>query len=217
MLRRLIIAGLVMSLASFLALAGENCPSPCKSEEMSSHGQGEKADHHKAPDFTLENYDGMEMSLSDFNDTVVVLEWFNYDCPFVKYHYEGRSTMVDLAKKYEDKGVTWMAVNTTHYAGHQDNKDFAEQHSVPYPILNDSGGKTGHAYKATRTPEIFIVNTDGKIVYHGAIDNAPLGKLNPGEEEKVNYVDKALSELLEEKEITIAKTKPYGCTVKYKD
>jgi hypothetical protein len=84
-----------------------------------------------------------------------------------------------------------------------------------HPILDDSSGKVGRAYKATNTPHMFIINTDGNIVYNGAIDNAPLGKV-PKDKKYVNYVDKALEELTSGKTISIAKTKPYGCTVKYK-
>ena len=62
---------------------------------------------------------------------------------------------------------------------------------------------------------MFIINTDSNIVYSGAIDNAPLGKV-PKDKELVNYVDKALKELTSGKTVSIAKTKPYGCTVKYK-
>jgi hypothetical protein len=62
---------------------------------------------------------------------------------------------------------------------------------------------------------MFIIDTNGNIAYNGAIDNAPLGKV-PKDKELVNYVDQALKELTSGKPVSIAKTKPYGCTVKYK-
>jgi peroxiredoxin len=169
----------------------------------------------KAPDFTLTNYDGKQVSLTGLRGKIVVLEWLNYDCPFVKYHYDTEHTMIDLAKKYADKDVVWLGINTTHYATAETNKAFAEKHAVSYPILDDHKGDVGHAYGATNTPDMFVIDKDGLIVYQGAIDNAPFGKLTEGQTEKINYVDKALTELLEGKQISIPKIKPYGCTVKY--
>jgi len=169
----------------------------------------------EAPQFTLTNYDGRNISLADFEGKIVVLEWLNYDCPFVKYHYETASTMVDLANKYADKGVVWLAINSTNYATAEANKDFAKKNSIPYAILDDHEGIVGHAYSAEHTPELFIINKTGQIAYHGAIDNAPFGKLNEGQTEKINYVDNALTELLAGKNVSVPQTKPYGCTVKY--
>lgn len=168
-----------------------------------------------APAFTLTGTDGNEVSLSDFGGKIVVLEWFNYDCPFVKAHYDNASTMTDMANKYADKDVVWLAINSTNYAANDDNKAFADAHSLPYLILDDHTGRVGRAYGAEHTPEIFIIDKTGAIAYHGAIDNAPLGRLNEGETEKINYADKALSELTIGEEVSTPKTKPYGCTVKY--
>src|SRR4030042_4168580 len=131
----------------------------------------------KAPEFALKNYNNKEVKLADYKGKIIVLEWFNYECPFVKYHYEKATTMKELAAKYKDKNVIWLAINST---GHQEtakNKDFAETHKVLYPILDDTSGKVGRAYHATTTPHIFIINTDGNTAYNGAIDNAPLGKV----------------------------------------
>jgi peroxiredoxin len=170
----------------------------------------------KAPDFTLKNYDGKEFKLADFKGKIVVLEWINRQCPFVRYHYEKKSTMQKLAAKYKkDKKVVWLAIDSTNFHKTADNKKFAEKNKIKHPILDDSTGKIGRAYHATNTPHMFIINTDGNIVYNGAVDNAPLGRV-PKNKEYVNYVDKALGELTSGKTVSIAKTKPYGCTVKYK-
>lgn len=170
----------------------------------------------KAPDFKLNNYDGKEVKLADYKGKIVVLEWINPECPFVKYHYEKKSTMKDLAAKYKkDKKVVWLAIDSTSHQQTEKNKEYAEKNKILYPILDDRSGKVGKAYKATNTPHIFIINTDGNIAYRGAIDNAPLGKV-PKDKDYVNYVDKALAELTSGKAVSIAKTKPYGCTVKYK-
>jgi len=166
----------------------------------------------KAPEFTLKNYDGKTISLSDYKGKIVVLEWFNYECPFVKYHYEKTDTMTGLADKYKGKNVVWLAVNSTGHLTTDKNQEFAEKHNVSYPILDDRSGKVGHAYAAKTTPHMFIVDTDGIIVYMGAIDDSPLGR---EDKDVIKYVDKALAELTSNKEISIPNTKPYGCSVKY--
>jgi len=166
----------------------------------------------KAPEFTLKNFDGKEVSLSDYTGKIVVLEWFNYECPFVIYHYEKVTTMVELANKYKDKDVVWLAVNSTKHLTTEKNKNFAENYKLSYPILDDRSGKVGRAYSAKTTPHMFIINTKGNIVYDGAIDNSPMGRKKEG---VINYVDKALAELTGGKAISTPKTKPYGCSVKY--
>jgi peroxiredoxin len=168
----------------------------------------------KAPDFALNSFDGKQVKLSDYSGKIVVLEWLNFECPYVMGHYGERKTMVELANKYKDKNVVWFAVNSTSHVTVEGNKQFAAQQKLPYPILDDRAGVVGHAYGAQTTPHIFIISPRGNIVYNGAIDNAPLGKTAEGEA-YVNYVDKALAELTAGKAVTTANTKPYGCTVKY--
>jgi len=168
----------------------------------------------KAPDFKLKNHDGKEVKLADYKGKIIVLEWFNQECPFVKYHYEKKSTMKELAAGYKDKKVIWLAIDSTNHQKTEKNRKYAERHKILHPILDDRSGKVGKAYKATNTPHIFIINTDGKIAYNGAIDNTPLGKV-PKDKESINYVDEALKELISGKTVSIAKTKPYGCSVKY--
>jgi len=167
----------------------------------------------KAPEFTLKSFDGKTMSLSDYEGKIVVLEWFNFGCPFVKYHYDNKTTMVDLAKKYKDRNVIWLAMNSTNHTTPEANKEYATKHKLPYPILDDRSGSVGRAYGAKTTPHIFIIDSSGNIAYHGAIDNSPLGKTQGPQ--LVNYVDKALAELTAGKAVSERETKPYGCSVKY--
>jgi peroxiredoxin len=166
----------------------------------------------RAPRLELSSFDGKTVNLSDYRGKIVVLEWFNMECPFSLYHYETKNTMAQLAKKYKDKNVVWFAVNSTNHTTEQANKAFIEKHDLPFPILDDRSGKVGRAYGAKTTPHIFIINPRGRIVYEGAIDNAPLGK---SKEDPVNYVDKALAELTAGEQVSTNETKPYGCSVKY--
>ena len=206
----LAIFGLVLS----VGFAGEH-PTGGKGQEpkVAKEDKAPRA----APDFTLNDINGKAVQLSKLTEKgkIVVLEWFNYDCPFVKDHYNSeKNTMGKLAEKYKDKDVVWLTINSTHYATAETTKAWAEQHGIKHAILMDSDGKVGTLYKAKTTPHLFVVDKKGRIVYDGAIDNAPMGKVTEGQE-MLNYVDQALTELLVDKAITIPKNNPYGCSVKY--
>ena len=169
-----------------------------------------------APDFELADYNGNLVQLNALKGKIVVLEWTNYDCPFVKAHYnETTHTMRDLAAKYADRDVVWLTINSTHYATPETNKAWAEEHELDnQKVLIDQDGAVGKLYKAATTPHMFIVDKTGQLVYRGAIDNAPRGKTPEGEK-YVNYVDQALAELTAGKAVTVKETKSYGCSVKY--
>ena len=166
----------------------------------------------KAPNFTLEDTAGDEVSLSDYSGKVVVLEWLNPDCPFVQRHYKA-GTMKNLATAYGAKGVVWLTVNSTNYMDAAANAKFKASNNLPYTILVDQSGKVGHLYDAKTTPHMYIIDGDGELVYIGAIDDDPRG--NKGEP-ATNYVATALDEVLAGKAVTTVETKPYGCSVKYK-
>lgn len=167
----------------------------------------------QAPEFELQSFDGRKVKLADYKGRVVVLEWFNPDCPYSRYHYETAKTMMDTAKKYQAKDVTWLAVNSTAKSTPEANREFAKKNKVPYPILDDRPGNVARQYGARRTPHMFIIDKDGAIVYDGAIDDAPQGKKEPSAG-KTNYADKALAELTAGHKVTLANTPPYGSPVR---
>jgi len=166
----------------------------------------------KAPEFTLNTFDGKEISLSDYRGKIVVLEWFNFECPYSKYHYETTNTMVGLANKYKGSNVVWLVINSTSHTTPGANKEFTQKYKLPFPILDDRPGKVGRAYGAKTTPHMYIISPRGNILYEGAIDNSPMGRKKEG---VINYVDKALAELTTGKAVSTPNTKPYGCSVKY--
>ncbi|MGE5296727.1 MAG: redoxin domain-containing protein [Solirubrobacterales bacterium] len=168
----------------------------------------------RAPDFTLDSFDGRTVKLSNYKDRIVVLEWMNPECPFTKYHYETAHTMLDLAKKYRDKEVVWLAINSNGGTTPEVNRDFAQKHKLPYPILDDRSGRVGRQYGARNTPQVVVIDKAGVIAYEGAVDNAPIEKQEPSTG-SVNYVDKAISELLAGQKVTMPNTSPHGSTIKY--
>jgi peroxiredoxin len=169
-----------------------------------------------APDFSLPDLDGKPVSLASFRGKTVVLEWFNPGCPFVRYsHAEG--PLKDLAKKHTAGGVVWLAINSgaegKQGAGAEVNKKAGQEWAMEHPILIDASGQTGKAYDAKTSPHMFVIDPKGQLVYQGALDNAPLGKVPS--EGLVNYVDKALAAVAAGTPVEVAETKPYGCSVKY--
>lgn len=173
----------------------------------------------KAPDFTLTDINGKTHSLSEAAGKFVVLEWTNYECPFVVKHY-GSGNMQGLQKTYTEKGVAWFSINSSA-EGKQGNftpekwKDALDQQkAVPTATLLDGDGKVGKAYGAQTTPHIFIVNPEGNLIYQGAIDSKASADPQDIAGAK-NYVKAALDEALAGKPVSEASTKAYGCSVKY--
>ncbi len=168
-----------------------------------------------APDFTLTAADGSVHTLSDYAGQVVVLEWINPNCPYSLRHTR-EQTMVDLTAKYGD--VAWLAINSTA-ADHSDylqpaeHLAFNQKNGVDYAVLYDASGEVGHAYNAKTTPHMYVINGEGTILYNGAIDDDPRGRLSSYERD--NYVDGALTALAMDSAADPATTRPYGCSVKY--
>jgi peroxiredoxin len=164
-----------------------------------------------APDFTLPDQSGASVSLKAQAGKVVVLEWVNPDCPFVKRH-AAAGTMRELATRYAARGVVWLGVNSTSYMSAEDSAKYRAASSLPYPILVDQAGTVGKLYGARTTPHLFVIDATGKVAYQGAIDDDPRGDKGEG---AVNHVAQALDELLAGRPATVPETAPYGCSVKY--
>jgi len=167
----------------------------------------------KAAAFTLSDQDGKKVTLADLAGKIVVLEWFNWECPVTRRHHQAK-TMIDLARKYADKGVVWLGIDSTKHHNVAAIKKWHEKHKLPYPLLDDHEGTVGRAYGARTTPHVFIVDRKGNLVYGGAIDDDPRGrKLKEGKAK--NHVDAILAQLVAGKAVALTQTKPYGCSVKY--
>lgn len=162
-----------------------------------------------APTFTLNDSQGNPVSLADLKGKIVVLEWINRDCPIDRRVIESKfiSTVYD---RFKDQ-VAWFAVDSAAAHTKADYDKTIADFKLTYPVLNDAKGVVGRLYNAATTPHFFIINSDGKLAYIGTIDDDPNGT-KPA---RVNYVDKALSELVAGKTVTLPETKPYGCSVKY--
>lgn len=177
------------------------------------------ADDSNAPEFTLTDTHGNQVSLADYKGKYVVLEWLNFDCPCVKAHYDCRN-MQTLQQTYTTKGVVWLSIVSSapgkqgHYGPDDMNRIAAKRESAATAILLDSDGKVGRLFGARTTPHMFVINPEGMIIYKGAIDSNPTTDANTVKE-AVNFVAKALDESMSGRPVTTAAMQPYGCSVKY--
>ena len=171
-----------------------------------------------APSFTLTDSNGQKHSLSDYKGKFVVLEWFNPDCPFVKKHYSGNMQL--LQKEYTSRGVIWLSINSSapgkqgSYTPQGFNKFMAEKAASPTAVLLDTDGKVGHLYAAKTTPQMFVIDPQGVLIYQGAIDDIPSTDVQDMTKAK-NYVREALDSAMYGIPVAVNTTKSYGCSVKY--
>jgi peroxiredoxin len=173
-----------------------------------------------APDFSLTDSNGKAHSLSQYKGKYVVLEWFNPECPFVKKHY-GSDNMQKLQQEYTSKGVVWLTIDSNapgaegNMTPEQAQKIMSSWKTHQTALLLDPESQVARSYGAKNTPDMIVINPEGKIVYEGAIDNKPTP--NPNDiPSSTNYVKAALDESLAGKPVSNPTTKPYGCSVKYK-
>lgn len=174
-----------------------------------------------APDFTLPDSNGKSHSLSDYKGKIVVLEWLNHGCPFVKKHYNS-GQMQKLQKTYAKKGVIWLSIISSapgkqgYSTPEQANEQIKEKKAAPTALLLDPDGNVGKLYGAKTTPHMYIITSDGVLVYNGAIDDIRSSKVEDIAKAK-NYVQIGLDEALAGKEVSTKTSVPYGCSVKYKE
>lgn len=197
----LVITALILSAALIVARAsakGGSSSGAGKSEGATTATIGASA-----PGFALEASDGKTYRLDDVKDKIVVLEWFNRECPVTRAYHD---KMKAACERYSKKGVVWLAIDSTNYHTTRENSDYAKTAKIPYPILSDFDGKVGRAYGARTTPHIFIVNK-GTLAYMGSLDERNGSR---------QYAAEALDALLAGKDVPVSKTESFGCSVKYK-
>lgn len=174
-----------------------------------------------APDFTGVDGDGKPVKLSDFRGKLVVLEWTNHGCPYVRKHY-GADNMQKTQKAARADGAVWLSIissapgNQGHVNGAEANKLTAERGAQPSRVLLDPQGRIGRLYDARVTPHMFIVGKDGNLLYMGGIDSIPSWRTDDIAKAK-NFVLAALGEIKAGKPVTDHATRAYGCTIHYKD
>ena len=174
-----------------------------------------------APAFSAIDVNGKAVTLADYKGKTVVLEWVNPGCPYVRKHYDS-ANMQATQKSAAGKQVVWLAVNSTHPSQYDYLKPgdmnawMKKQGAAPSATLMDGEGKIGRAYGARTTPQMYVIDAKGTLVYAGGIDDTP--SANPADVKAAkNYVNAALGDVLAGKAVAQPVTRPYGCSVKYAD
>jgi hypothetical protein len=173
-----------------------------------------------APGFAAPDIAGKTVRLGDFAGKTVVLEWTNNGCPFVQKHYDS-GNMQALQRRHTNSGGVWLVVASSapgrqgHVTPDEARADLKRWAATPSNFLLDPDGVIGRLYDARATPQMVVVDRAGTLAYIGAIDDIP--SANPKDVKTAkNYVAAALDDIAAGKPVTVAATRAYGCSVKYK-
>jgi len=162
-----------------------------------------------APNFQLTTVDGKTFSLADAEKTnkAVVVMFIATKCPYSNAYND---RMRQMAADYSKKGILFVGVNSNSTEPEAEVKSHAAKNKWDFTLVKDPGNKVADMYDAKRTPEIYVVGSDGKLLYHGRIDE------NYEEPTKVTSPDlkNALDQILAGQPVAKTETKAFGCTIK---
>ena len=172
-----------------------------------------------APGFTVTATNGSPVSLASYKGKLVVLEWTNHDCPYVRKHYD-TGNMQSLQREAAGQGVVWLTVISSsegtqgYVTPTQADELTTSRKAAPTAVLLDTKGVAGKLYGATNTPHMYVVDKAGMLVYAGAIDDRPTSR-RADVQGANNYVRAALDAVAAGQPVKTPVTRAYGCTVKY--
>lgn len=172
-----------------------------------------------APAFTLVDAEGVQRALADFRGRTVVLEWTNEGCPYVQKHY-GAGAMQALQRNATADGVVWLTIvssapGTQGFVEGEAARAFKAKHEAAYThLLLDPTGEVGKLYGAKTTPDMRVIDPQGRIVFEGGIDDRPTNK--PEDLQGANnFVRAALTDMEAGRPVQTRFAQPYGCAIKY--
>ena len=186
---------------------------------MPRHGFAAASVGVAAPTFSLTSAAGPSVSLADQRSKIVVLEWTNHECPYVRKHYDS-GNMQALQKDATGQGVVWLTIISSapgtqgHVSAAEANELTKTRNASPTAVLFDPTGTVGKAYGATNTPHMYVVTRDGMLAYAGAIDDKPTTR-RADVETAQSYVRPALAAVASGQPVKTPVTRAYGCTIKY--
>jgi len=192
-----------------------SCASACADKESMTMAKGGAAEDNtvsgyslgqKVPEFTLSEASGKEHKLSDFAGKPVVLVFYNQNCPYV---VEVKDRLNTFSKTFSEKGVVTVAIDAGVDKGSEDIAEYAK--TVSYPILVNPTSEVAVNFGATKTPEVYILNQQGVIVYHGAFDNGQKG----GDGNRKAFAEDAITAVLAGQQPEVTTTKAFGCSIKF--
>ena len=179
----------------------------------------------EAPPFELKDQHGNTHKLSDYKGKIVVLEWFNDKCPVCKNVWDSgliSKLVTDLKNLCQNPdaptlpSVVYLAINSSANRPVEEvlksGAEFIEEAKVEIPMLMDYEGNVGKAYDARTTPHMFIIDTEGTLVYQGALSDDRRSKEGKDAD---THVLRAINQLIKGEEISPNYVQPWGCSVKY--
>jgi AhpC/TSA family len=173
----------------------------------------------QAPDFKGIDSNGKVQTLAQYRGKYVVLEWANKGCPFEQKHYKS-GNMERLQKEWTARGVVWLSVISSapgqdgYVTPPEENEYLRTMKAAPSAAILDPSGSIGRLYNAKTTPDMFVIDPQGRLVYEGAIDDQPTPDPASLKDAK-NYVSAALEASMAGRPVEVAVTRSYGCSVKY--
>jgi peroxiredoxin len=160
-----------------------------------------------APDFQLTTIDGKPFTLSSAakDHKAVVLMWISTQCPYSNAY---NAQMKDLANAFASKGVLFVGINSNKTEDSAAVIAHAKANGHTFPIVKDPNNKVADLYDARRTPEVYVIDPEGKLRYHG--------RITENHEDSASSPDlkNALDSFLAGKPIARTETKAFGCTIK---
>jgi len=174
-----------------------------------------------APAFGAPDIAGKAVRLADYAGKTIVLEWTNDGCPFVGKHYDS-GNMQTLQRKYTAAGVVWLTIASSapgeqgYVTPPEAKTHLARWQAAPTDFLLYPDGVVGRLYDARATPNMVVIDRNGRIVYMGAIDDTPSTRLADVKTAH-NYVAAALDAVAAGQPVAVASTRAYGCSIKYKE
>jgi len=182
----------------------------------------------EAPDFSAQDINGQECSLSSYRGQIVVLEWTNANCPYVKKQYSketnsGVGNMQTMQRQFTapSVGVAWIMIDSSTpgsqgYTGPEEWKStLASWGANPTALIVDESGEIARLFGAVRTPEVFVIGKDGTLLYRGAVDS--LRGTDPSEIERASnlpWLKHAVENAIRERRVIPPETIPYGCPIR---
>ncbi|MEZ4997748.1 MAG: thioredoxin family protein [Bacteroidales bacterium] len=167
----------------------------------------------KAIDFRLPATDGMEYSLSDFDDHPYLVIFTCNHCPYVIGSDE---VTRETAEKFRDRGVAFVGINSNSEHTYEEDSfpnmvKRMKEHNFPWKYLYDREQEVVKAYGGLKTPHFFVFNRDRVLVYTGRGVDSPRDTSRM----TVNDLDRALEELTAGRRISVPVTNPIGCNIKW--
>ncbi len=161
-------------------------------------------------DFSLEDFRGKAWSLGEFADAkAIVVAFVGTECPLVAQY---ASRLQELAGKYKDAKVAFLAIDANQQDSLAELAAFARTHKLEIPVLKDAGNKVADAFGAERTPEVFVLDQDRRVVYHGRIDDQFTYGIQRTAAEQ-NYLTTALDQLVAGEKIATPYAVSVGCHI----